>query len=339
MLQKNFSTVTKFAGLVYNAASSIGSSAGSNQTQNKKNKDEQDDLKLDKLVSFKTIPDNSIHIKEKVNKLEILQLQRYVIDAKKNIKPFVMGATDSELTNFLLEKAAEKKLLGVLGDSSKDMKVFMTTLLDMKKVSGLLDKVNRDLEPIIAKYFTDPSEMSTKDQLNAVRSTVTELAVKYGFSSEVFETGEGVLLLYNFIEGTVENNRVLLDIGENGHGALAHFWQTCLLAKLEENGEIENAQNTYKELGTDSNRFNGAEFDYKFKMLDSIDKDLLFANPATMANFCLDPSRNPEEKKAIQFLTNICKSNEKEFQQLVKNECQKQDFEGSLPYHVIKVPI
>jgi hypothetical protein len=216
-------------------------------------------------------------------------------------------------------------------ERNQDLCTFVDVLFDFKKFSALIHKVDKKTQKIITKkygqLFQQYNEALTNPEcldnflrsqfLPALRNIVHELAKHYQFDTNPIESIDGILLDADFME-LIEKGKLILDMGEDGHGPLPHIIAAFMMAELQHEGAITSAVSLYQSLSQRSNKAYCTErvdFRPRFSLLlDSNYAKAMFSNPASFSNHVLSHS------DALQKLNAICKNHSKALTDILLGE-------------------
>jgi hypothetical protein len=207
-------------------------------------------------------------------------------------------------------------------DSSQDLGKFVDVLFDFKKASELIKKIDtrarqlvNDKHPTLFDEYekvtsqTNNAELETflKMQfLPALRNIVRELAKHYKFDTNYVESIHHVLPDDDYMD-LIAAGKLVIDIGENGHGPLPHIIAAFIMGELESERAISSATQLYQSLAERSYNlrcYSPDKVNYLHRFALLLDANIpygMFSNPATFSNFLLF------ECETLRGLASICK--------------------------------
>ncbi len=231
-------------------------------------------------------------------------------------KPETTAVLDAERAT-ILSKATTR---------TPDLETFVYHLCRPLDCLPFLQKIDAEVGKLLALEPGDSIALLPKDVLiPTLRRLVSGLSQHYGFDRHFVETGGGDVLLSPeaFKTHILAKGRLLLDLGETGHGPIPHLISACMMKEMEESGLIKDAKTLYALLAHDSKDLNDHLTDFKcfFSFAqDNIDSVGL-SQPSHFANFIIE---NTTELPHLSALTRaICD------QTYVLHRAAKSDFDAT----------
>lgn len=261
------------------------------------------------------------------------------------LRPYCLGPVLSRFyVNLHQEKVVASKqqmklFLACEETRQKDLFTYVDLLFDFEEASKVINKVDAEakstLNAIDPKLFSDYARLAVEKDpeatprflqsrfLPALRKVFQTLAEHYGFDPQLAETSEGVLLDEDYLD-FVRAGKMILDLGEDGHGPLPHMTAAFMMKELEKAGHIHNARSLYQALAEKSKFYCAERVDYTSRFLVLLDfphphlmSPTVFCNPSSLSNHLL---HNGETLK--QF-ARLCKKHSDELMQLSSKEWEQ----------------
>lgn len=259
-------------------------------------------------------------------------------------RPYIMGPVltpEFVRKNQLSNENSKRELKAVLDcnkPQQKDLSIFIDVLFDLEKSKKLISNIDYQTQKIIAQkcpeLFQNYQKIVLENKpealdaffkssfLPALRTVFRELAQHYGFNSALVETNDGVLLDEDYMD-FVSQGKLILDLGEDGHGPFPHIIAAFMMKELEKIGQISSALSLYQSLAERSSQYcpHRANFNYRFQLLLDFPNaypfsSTQFCNPSSLANHLL------LHGKALKPFASICKNHS---QSLAKLSLQEWD--------------
>lgn len=192
-----------------------------------------------------------------------------------------------------------------------DMSVFVDHLCRPELCLPYFKKIDAQIRNFVGPHSpifaaNHPSNLNDEDfvrtrLLPELRLITAHLCQSYAFNDAFLESFGGVIYYSTFIN-IPQNNMLLLDLGERGHGPIVHMIACCLLKELEYAGLIKNAKHTHALLGEPSTRVNRECCDYepyyKFCLDDENASGL--PNPTLMADYLMQLTVLPSISRLVK---------------------------------------
>jgi hypothetical protein len=232
-----------------------------------------------------------------------------------------------------------KDLLDCKKPDQKDLSLFVDLLFDVEKSQKILNKIDgqtqrilKEIQPqLFQAYQTARSQPQKTEEflkrkfLPTLRTVFQRLASHYGFDSALIETNDGVLLDDDYMD-FVQQGKLVLDLGEDGHGPLPHIIAVFMMKELELAGEIASAKALYCSLAQKCNYYciDRADLAYRFLLLLDYPNSYplthtQLCNPSSLANQLLS------QGQALKALASICKTHSHALAKLSTDEWEQKD--------------
>lgn len=215
-----------------------------------------------------------------------------------------------------IQESKQRIIMSLGNNINKDLIIFIDTLFDFNKFSLLIQKIDLNIKNMVAKDYdflhaykkitekTQPFEHYLQEVfLPFIRRLIQSAALHYQFYENIIESSDQILLEEDFTN-LIEQEKLILDFAEDGHGPFPHIIAAFIMKELELAGDILSANQLYRSLAMPSIKYcaSKANFFSRFNLiLDSAEKHSMFANPASFSNHLLG---NTNILKEISF---VCK--------------------------------
>ena len=225
-----------------------------------------------------------------------------------------------------------KKLLDPAHPQIKDLSVFIDCLFDFEKSKKLIQKIDSQTKKILAiikpGLFVEYEKLAHENQkavlneffknqfLPTLRTTFQELAKHYGFDPKLVETNDGLLLDDDYMDFVLQR-KLILDLGEDGHGPFPHMIAAFMMKELELEAKLFDAGSLYQSLAHRSQLYcpHRMNFEYSFRLLLDLPngfplRSTVFCNPSSLSNHLLFNSSTLKQfavvcKKHSSFLAQL----------------------------------
>lgn len=194
-------------------------------------------------------------------------------------------------------------------DRHSDLTTFVDLLFDFDHAVRTLNRIDgqakKSVEQIDRRLFPDfhlVLQEGKNDKLTlflkerflpSLRAIFQDLAHHYGFHPELVETNDGLLLDDDYMD-FIKQGKLVLDLGEDGHGPLPHIIAAFMMKELEIEGRIGSALALYQSLTERCDYYcpDRVNYLYRFHLLLDFPSTYplsatLFCNPSSLANHLL----------------------------------------------------
>jgi hypothetical protein len=217
---------------------------------------------------------------------------------------------------------------------SSQLNRFVETLFDRQEATRLIKLIDAEADAIVAKQFPTlfceymiqtPVTMDAWLQTNflpALQKIIEALATLHRFKPENVVRLHDILLDDHLMEDYISKGKLIIDMGEDGHGPLPHVIAAFMMGRLELEGKLGSAEYFYQSLASRTRAYCPERnyFRHQFSLLlDATTDDAMFANPASLANHLL------QHCHSLGKLASICRMHSKALLELSQQECVIQD--------------